>query len=778
MISPQLEPEGITMDLTPNSNAASVSSAGSQSESEIEIDYEMMVGTTSSPSPFGAKSLIKSTEMALNVGAKSLMVSSSNDVVPIEEDDADADDVDDDDDDDERSGDLSDEIDYYNHHEDVPSLEKFMKEQKKTNYCCDTAIENFLACSMIPEDFVEKVLCRMDKTLCTCQVTDWVDSTSNFCGVKKSKPTVLLDDSLFSEETETESLTGSMCSFNGSLLDDEDEDEEDEIFNSMESEIPLFRHTHFQQKEKMDPPVTHMKPVEEKPKEKKKKKFSLWSLNTERVKDKKNEKTIENVVDNTNEITIENIMDNEEEEEKEEVKGTAQNFSFDFDTGEEMLTEKRIETVLDNGDDANSEDADDSKCEIVVTGLSSSMNPYNIFASSSANNEVTATSCGNIADKAVEIDSEEVIEMAVNDNNDGDGDGDDSNVNSQEKAKNTDKDGDSNRDVALTCLPSCMYPLSNFTSSANEVKVSEYIIADEVEVDNEKRIETGVLNDDVDDENDQEQGIAKKIDKDVNNTKCDVVPISPPFHLNPFNLFKSTKENMTNTVEGDRKNIETMLENEEESKNEDVGGDDTSTTSSIMDSINLFKATIEDTTNTEEGDKKNIEAMLNNEEELKNEHGDDSSITSYNGDQEMTSSTDKMTTDTVSNNSDQETASIMDNKRTAPHSSPNIDNGDSMINNKADTPYEKEEENEDDESGFECVLQRKIKSLEEEKEEKIKPFAPFSPPKTMEEKRMIQPIVTPSPDIAKKKEKSRMSRLSNLSKKGKLSFSIPSSFRR
>merc|ERR1740130_1257833 len=288
----------------------------------------------SSPSPFGAKSLIKSTEMALNVGAKSLMVSSSNDVVPIEEDDAD--DVDDDDDDDERSGDLSDEIDYYNHHEDVPSLEKFMKEQKKTNYCCDTAIENFLACSMIPEDFVEKVLCRMDKTLCTCQVTDWVDSTSNFCGVKKSKPTVLLD---------------------GSLLDDEDEDEEDEIFNSMESEIPLFRHTHFQQKEKMDPPVTHMKPVEEKPKEKKKKKFSLWSLNTERVKDKKNEKTIENVVDNTNEITIEHIMDNEEEEEKEEVKGTAQNFSFDFDTGEEMLTEKRIETVLDNGDDANSEDA-------------------------------------------------------------------------------------------------------------------------------------------------------------------------------------------------------------------------------------------------------------------------------------------------------------------------------------------------------------------------------------------------------------------------------------
>ena len=170
--------------------------------------------------------------------------------------------------------------------------------------------------------------------------------------------------------------------------------------------------------------------------------------------------------------------------------------------------------------------------------------------------------------------------------------------------------------------------------------------------------------------------------------------------------------------------------------------------------------------------------MLNNEEELKNEHGDDSSITSYNGDQEMTSSTDKMTTDTVSNNSDQETASIMDNKRTAPQLSPNIDNGDSMINNKADTPYEKEEENEDDESGFECVLQRKIKSLEEEKEEKIKPFAPFSPPKTMEEKRMIQPIVTPSPDIAKKKEKSRMSRLSNLSKKGKLSFSIPSSFRR
>ncbi|OEU13583.1 hypothetical protein FRACYDRAFT_241922 [Fragilariopsis cylindrus CCMP1102] len=677
MISPQLEPEGITMDLTPNSNAASVSSAGSQSESEIEIDYEMMVGTTSSPSPFGAKSLIKSTEMALNVGAKSLMVSSSNDV--------------------------------------------FMKEQNKTNYCCDTAIENCLACSMIPEDFVEKVLCRMDKTLCTCQVTDWVDSTSNFCGVKKNKPTVLLDDSLFSEGTETESLTGSMCSFNGSLLDDEDEDEEDEIFNSMESEIPLFRHTHFQQKEKMDPPVTHMKPVEEKPKEKKKKKFSLWSLNTERVKDKKNEKTIENVVDNTNEITIENIMDNEEEEEKEEVKGTAQNFSFDFDTGEEMLTEKRIETVLDNGDDANSEDADDSNCEIMVTGLPSSMNPYNIFASSSANNEVTATRCGNIVDKAVEIDSEEVIKMAV--------------------------------------------------------KVSEYI-ADEVEVDNEKRIERGVLNDDVDDENDQEQGIAKKIDKDVNNTKCDVVPISPPFHLNPFNLFKSTKENMTNTVEGDKKNIETMLENEEESKNEDVGGDDTSTTSSIMDSINLFKATIEDTTNTEEGDRKNIEAMLNNEEELKNEHGDDSSITSYNCDQEMTSITDKMTTDTVSNNSDQETASIMDNKRTAPQLSPKIDNGDSMINNKVDVPYEKEEENEDDESGFECVLQRKIKSLEEEKKEKSKPFAPFSPPKTMEEDRMIQPIVTPSPDIAKKKKKSRMSRLINLSEKGKLSFSIPSSFRR
>ena len=119
------------MDLTPNSDAASVSSTGSrQSEREIEIDYEMVVGTTSSPSPFGAKSLIKSTEMALNVGAKSLMVSSSPDVVPIEEEE-------DDDDDDERSGDLSDEIDYLNHHpvEDVPSLEKFMKDSgfvKKT----------------------------------------------------------------------------------------------------------------------------------------------------------------------------------------------------------------------------------------------------------------------------------------------------------------------------------------------------------------------------------------------------------------------------------------------------------------------------------------------------------------------------------------------------------------------------------------------------------------------------------------------------------------------
>jgi hypothetical protein len=941
MISPQLEPEGINMNLTPNSDAASASSTGSrqseseieidydaasasstgsrQSESEIEIDYEMMVGSTSSPSPFGAKSLIKSTEMAWNVGAKSLMVSSSPDVVPIEEDDENEDE------DDERSGDLSDEMDYLNHHpvEDVPSLEKFMKEQNKANYCCDTAIENCLACSMIPEDFVEKVLCRMDKTLCTCQVTDWVDSTSNFCGVKKNKPKVLVDHDLLFEGTETESLTGSMCSYNGSLLDDDDDDEEDEIFNSIESEIPLIRHTHFQQKENMDPPVTNeeIKSVEEKPKEKKKKKVSLWSFNTERVKDKKNEKTIDNVVDNSNEAIIENVMDNE----KEEAKGTAQTFSFDFDNGEEMLTEKRIETVLDNEVDAKSEDADDSKCEIVVTGLPSFINPFNIFTSSSANNEVTATSSENIADKVVEVDSEKVIEMAMNDNKDGDGDGDgdDSNVNNQEKVKNTDEDGDSNRDGALTCLPSCMYPLSIFTSSANEVTVSERI-ADEVEVDNEKRIETGFLNDDVDDENNQEQEIAKKIDEDVNDTKCDVVPTRRPFNMYPFNLFKSTQEDTTNTVEGDKKNIETMMKNEEESKNEDVGGDDTSTPSSIMDSVNLFKSTIEDTTKTEEGDKKNIEAMLNNEEELKNEHGDDASTTSSmiyainlftsstketisnkeevekkkgtetvlnnvtedeintdnkddnnihdvvltripslmnplnlckptiddmtemidktivtvsnnvhqettrimnkmttvtvpndgdqetdddniydavltripslinplnfckstiddmtgmiendnkksvvtvsnNGDQEMAIITDKMTTDTVSNNSDQETASITDNKRTAPQLSPKIDNRDSVISNKADTPDEKEEENEDNESGFECVLQRKIKSFEEEEIEKSIPFVPFSPPKTMEEKRMIQPIVTPSPEIPKKKKKSMRSRFGNLS---------------
>jgi hypothetical protein len=848
MISSQLEPEGIAMNLTP-SVSASASSACSQSESEIEIDIEMMVGSTSSlPSPFGAKSLIKSTEMALNVGAKSLMVSSlSPNVVPIEDDDDD-DDGDDGDDDDDRSGDLSDEMDPNHHHhhdpveEDVPSLEKFMKEQNKTNYCCDTAIENCLACSMIPEDFVETLLCRMDKTLCTCEVTDWVENTSNFCGVKKNnKPKVLVDHDNFFEGTETESLTGSMCSYSGSLLEDDDEDE---ILNSIESEHPFIDHTNSQQKEKMDPPVTvtdeEIKSVEETPKEKKKNFISLWGCNTEKVKDKKNEKIIENVMDNKNEKIIENVMVNEEEGGEEEVKGTVQNFSFDFDTGEEIM-------------------------------------------------------------KVVEVDSEKVIEMAVNDVDDGDGV--DSNDKNQEKAKNTDEDDDSNRDGMLTCLPSCMYPLNIFTSSANEVIVSEHI-ADEVEVDSEKRIETVVLNDDVDvdDENNQEQEIEKKIEEDDDNdTKCDVVSTKRSFNMNPFTLFKSTKENMTNTVEGDKKNIETMLSNEEESKNKDVDGDDTNTPSSVMDPINLFKATItEDTTNTVEGDKKNIETMLNNEEELKNEDGDDTSTPSSmmdapnlftsltnetisnneevekkkketetvlnnvtedemntdnkdddniydvvltripslmnslnlctstidnitemiendnkktivtlsnKGDQEtdddniydvvltrrpylinpinfckatiddtteMTENDNNKTIVTVSNNGDQETASITDNKRTAPQLSPKIDNGDSMINNKSDTPEEEKEgekeEEEEDESGFECVLQRKIKNFEEEEEKKeeSKPFAPLRP-KTMEEKRMIQPIVTPSPEIPKKKKTLR-SRLGKLSEKRKLRF--------
>lgn len=484
---------------------------------------------------------------------------------------------------------------------------------------------------------------------CTCQVIDWMDDTSgsNFCGNK---------DKFLTDDNETLSSAGSVYSFSNSLLVERAGE------NSLDSEYHLIHSIHLQ-KENIDITVINK---EEKSYDKPKKKTKIllpWKKNIEKGKDEKGNIT-ENVSGNVEEKNL--PINNSNVKKKKRIK------------------EERVEILLDIEEEAKDEN-NDSKCDIMLTGIPSTVNSLNISTSA---NEVT------------DSDSNKRIETDFND--------DDDYNQEQEQAKNKDEDGD---------------------------------------------------------------------------RKCDVFPTQIPFKTDPTKLLKSTIEYMTNMAEVDEKKIGNSLDNEEELKNDEEDSD--SRPFFMMNPHNILTSTNDTFSNNEKfGEKKGIEIFLNGDKEDgrnidKDEVGISNAVltilpSSMHPFKDFKSTTgtdkikgDKKSIDIVSNNDDQKMANITDIRSIVPQLSLMTHNGDSMIK-KMDIPApkkDKKEEEEKNESGFECVLQRKIKD-EEVKTEESQPVVPLSP-ETMEVELTSHPIVTPSSETPKKKKSSFQSRKAQFGKLSK-----------
>ncbi|VEU38323.1 unnamed protein product [Pseudo-nitzschia multistriata] len=69
--------------------------------------------------------------------------------------------------------------------------------ENENKQCCDTAMDKCLDTSMVSDDMIEKIMCRADRKLCTCEVTDWMEKTTGYalCGDK--------DDAIVAEEDVT-----------------------------------------------------------------------------------------------------------------------------------------------------------------------------------------------------------------------------------------------------------------------------------------------------------------------------------------------------------------------------------------------------------------------------------------------------------------------------------------------------------------------------------------------------------------------------------------------
>jgi len=85
--------------------------------------------------------------------------------------------------------------------ENMDALKKILDDQNLG--CYDKALEKCLSSSMIPEELIERLLCRADKTFSICRTTDWMTKTTgyNLCGCDETV-TLICDD-------DTKSLEGS-----------------------------------------------------------------------------------------------------------------------------------------------------------------------------------------------------------------------------------------------------------------------------------------------------------------------------------------------------------------------------------------------------------------------------------------------------------------------------------------------------------------------------------------------------------------------------------------
>eukprot|EP00535_Pseudo-nitzschia_heimii_P012969 CAMPEP_0197198992 /NCGR_PEP_ID=MMETSP1423-20130617/33655_1 /TAXON_ID=476441 /ORGANISM="Pseudo-nitzschia heimii, Strain UNC1101" /LENGTH=570 /DNA_ID=CAMNT_0042652841 /DNA_START=102 /DNA_END=1811 /DNA_ORIENTATION=- len=136
-------------------------------------------GGANAPKPFAAKSMLKSTEMAFKITAKSISDSmrlspswGKPKEVTFEHDEISLEPI-----------------------EDSDVLNKILNDQNTG--CCDQALEKCLSSTMIPEELVERLLCQADRAFATCQTTDWMEATTGYgmCTDEEQLTAVSDDDS-------------------------------------------------------------------------------------------------------------------------------------------------------------------------------------------------------------------------------------------------------------------------------------------------------------------------------------------------------------------------------------------------------------------------------------------------------------------------------------------------------------------------------------------------------------------------------------------------------
>jgi hypothetical protein len=131
-------------------------SESSRKDVVSDLDYGLSA-TASIPDPFAVKSMVKSTDVALKTAAKSIV--GSMQVLPLEKT--------------KETYSIT-----LQHDEDVDTLNMIFKNQN-IGYI-DNTLEKFLSSSMIPEEFIEKFLCKADRTFCTVQATDWMEKPTGY----------------------------------------------------------------------------------------------------------------------------------------------------------------------------------------------------------------------------------------------------------------------------------------------------------------------------------------------------------------------------------------------------------------------------------------------------------------------------------------------------------------------------------------------------------------------------------------------------------------------
>jgi len=174
--------------------------------------------------------------------------------------------------------------------EDADAFEEISRGQN-TN-CCEAGVQSCLLHSSVPEDVVEKLLCRADRALCTCEVTDWMEQTTGYalCGDKEN----VLD--LVNDDDETKSMDETLTVVEESLVSNDD---------AMSTVTDISPVTPNQTRNSLID--EHVSPIESddtstastaSANKSKKKKFFRWKLKKNRNGEKNTDRGIEPVVGN------------------------------------------------------------------------------------------------------------------------------------------------------------------------------------------------------------------------------------------------------------------------------------------------------------------------------------------------------------------------------------------------------------------------------------------------------------------------------------------------